>query len=374
MTPEGEERPIRVLFVSYTSESTGPTNSLQLLLEHLPSSVIPEVVLPGDGPLVADLGRRGIRVHRLDDLRRRQSWKLARIVRAGRFDLIYANTADGSARTALIAGKLSRTPVMCHLRGTGQPRDPRKLKYLRHVEAAIAVSGATAEAHRRFLVDRPCWVVHNGIPLAGQRSDGAAAHARLRELAGCADDVSIVVAVGNLSRRKNQIEIVQTMLALPEHHFHAVVFGRADREPSYTEALQQAIADAGLGSRFTLAGFTSDLPSLLPGASAFLHTASADPHPRAVLEAMLAGLPVVAYEVGGVGETVVDGVTGALASAGDTDGLARRLGLILDDPRSARRLGEAGRERVLREFSASSTAQQVASRIREVVRRVNGGS
>ena len=69
-----------------------------------------------------------------------------------------------------------------------------------------------------------------------------------------------------------------------------------------------------------------------------------------ILEAMAAGLPVVASAVGGIPEIVRDGETGLLVPPGDADALAAALGRLLDDDGLRRRLGAAGRERALDEF------------------------
>ena len=72
---------------------------------------------------------------------------------------------------------------------------------------------------------------------------------------------------------------------------------------------------------------------------------------------MLAGLPVVATEVGSIGEAVQDGATGYLVPAEDTDALASRLREVLADPELARRLGDAGRVRAREHFTSATMAR-----------------
>jgi glycosyltransferase involved in cell wall biosynthesis len=78
----------------------------------------------------------------------------------------------------------------------------------------------------------------------------------------------------------------------------------------------------------------------------------------AALEAMAAGRPVVATRTGGLDEIVINGLTGFLVKPGDKAGLARQTRLLLDDPALAARLGEAGRQRVLENFTAARMVQQ----------------
>jgi glycosyltransferase involved in cell wall biosynthesis len=77
-----------------------------------------------------------------------------------------------------------------------------------------------------------------------------------------------------------------------------------------------------------------------------------------ILEAMAAGLPVVATRVGGNPELVQDGRTGFLVPKEDERELARTIACLLDDPVSARKFGEAGRERIIREFSIRHLLKQ----------------
>jgi starch synthase len=69
--------------------------------------------------------------------------------------------------------------------------------------------------------------------------------------------------------------------------------------------------------------------------------------------------PVVAFRVGGIPETLTDGLTGVLVAPGDIDGLARAIMGILDDPAAASRMGSAGRERVLERFTGRAMAESV---------------
>ena len=95
----------------------------------------------------------------------------------------------------------------------------------------------------------------------------------------------------------------------------------------------------------------ADVAGLLSEAACFLLTSDYEGLPYTVLEAMAAGVPVVATRVGGVPEQVVDGETGFLFEPGDPSAAAAAVERILAAPDGAARLGDAGRERVRRKFS-----------------------
>jgi glycosyltransferase involved in cell wall biosynthesis len=87
------------------------------------------------------------------------------------------------------------------------------------------------------------------------------------------------------------------------------------------------------------------------------------------IEAMACGTPVVASRIGGLAEVVVDGVTGYLVAPGDVTALRGRLAELLDDPSLARRMGEAGRERAVAQFTWEACAQRCVAAYRELVSR-----
>jgi glycosyltransferase involved in cell wall biosynthesis len=106
-----------------------------------------------------------------------------------------------------------------------------------------------------------------------------------------------------------------------------------------------------LTDQVTLAGFRDDLPAILPCLDLLVHPALMEGLGIALLQAACAGLPIVAVNAGGMPEAVEDGVTGRLVAPADTAALADALRPLLADPALRRRMGEAGREKMRREFS-----------------------
>jgi glycosyltransferase involved in cell wall biosynthesis len=109
------------------------------------------------------------------------------------------------------------------------------------------------------------------------------------------------------------------------------------------------------------AGYRDDVPALLAGCDVFCLPSRMEGMPLVVLEAMAQGKPVVATAVGGTGELVVDGETGVLVPPDDVDALAGALARLLSDSELARRMGEAGRARVERDFSLAASTARVLS-------------
>ena len=106
------------------------------------------------------------------------------------------------------------------------------------------------------------------------------------------------------------------------------------------------------------------MPAFLADADLLVHVATREGMPNAVLEAMAAGRPVVAFDSGDVRRLVDDGVSGYVVPVGAVDQLDARLRLLLDDEAGRRRMGEAGRQKV-----ATLSSTELADRMLDAYRR-----
>jgi glycosyltransferase involved in cell wall biosynthesis len=125
-----------------------------------------------------------------------------------------------------------------------------------------------------------------------------------------------------------------------------------------------------------LLGFRRDVPALLAACDVFCLTSHREGVPVSILEAMAAGKPVVATDVGGVGELVVEsgtpdvaaaGETGLLAPAGDDRRLAAALAALLAAPARRAAMGAAGQARARAAFTLERAAAEIAAVYRELI-------
>lgn len=159
----------------------------------------------------------------------------------------------------------------------------------------------------------------------------------------------VLLSVARLVPDKDHDTLLKAFARLSPRHPEAQLWlvGNGPRRP----ILEQQVQNLGLSARVKFLPVQQDLRPLYQQADLFVLSSRAEALPNVILEAMAAGLPVVATRVGGVPEAVMPEATGLLVASGDDAGLAAALGRLLDDPEERRALGRQARQRVLDHFS-----------------------
>jgi glycosyltransferase involved in cell wall biosynthesis len=162
----------------------------------------------------------------------------------------------------------------------------------------------------------------------------------------------VLLAVARLTRQKGVDVAVRALASLPDDTVLVVLSEGPERR-----ALERLAQELGLERRVFLLGRVPDVAAWLRRGAVLVHPARWEGFGLAVLEAMLAGLPVVASNVSSLPELVLDGETGLLVPPDDPAALSRAVAQALERPE----LGEAGRERAHREFSVARMADRTAA-------------
>jgi glycosyltransferase involved in cell wall biosynthesis/uncharacterized membrane protein len=200
--------------------------------------------------------------------------------------------------------------------------------------SVICVSHATREqgVAARACKARRTVVIHNAVDTTSfvqrRQAEGPPRIISVARFAFPKDFATLIGALGTISA-----------------DYRATLVGEGPARPDIATALEMQ----GLEAKAELLGARGDVPYLLALSDIFVLSSRSEGHPISVLEAMAAGLPVVATDVGGVAESVVHRQTGLLVPAGDVRSLAAALEQLIEDAELRRRLGAAGRDRA-REF------------------------
>jgi teichuronic acid biosynthesis glycosyltransferase TuaC len=233
------------------------------------------------------------------------------------------------------------------------------MRLLRHTVRHADLVLTESDALRRVILDF-CPVAGNvhafykGIDLDDLRaeSDLAAARAEL----GLAADRTYMVSLGRMVKTKGVYEFYEAFRNLAGRwpRLAALWIGGGPEE----NALAALARRDGMADRFAVLGSVPRAKALrlLQAADLMAFASHAEGLPNAVMEAMAAGLPIVATDVGGDREVIVDGVTGLLVPPQNVDTLVAGVERILQNPAEARRMGQRGRHLILDHFDVTRNA------------------
>ncbi|HYO77287.1 MAG TPA: glycosyltransferase family 4 protein [Thermoanaerobaculia bacterium] len=229
----------------------------------------------------------------------------------------------------------------------------------------ITVSEALRQTYlaKRDLAPEKVTVVHNGIELERFRRDRAATRARLEREFDIPAGKPILVTVSVLRPAKG----IEFLLEAAKRVDNAVFLILGDGNKR--EEWQALAAQQGIGDRVRWAGYRTDVDTILAGCDALVHPSLDDAFPTVLLEAMAAGLPVVATRVGGIPEIVNDGATGILVPPADAEALASGIGELLSDRERMRRMGALATDSAITRFSTAAWVSRLTAVYDEVLRR-----
>ncbi|MFQ5625847.1 MAG: glycosyltransferase family 4 protein [Methyloligellaceae bacterium] len=188
--------------------------------------------------------------------------------------------------------------------------------------------------------------IGNGVDAKRFHASGnKAERKRVREGVGTPVDRVAIMTLGRLVVEKGFPELIEAM-----RHIDAdlwVVGERLDSDhaPGIEHVLNLARSDKALKHRVHFLGYRNDIPDLLRAADIFVSASHREGMPRSIIEAMMCGLPVVATNIRGSREEVVDGETGLLVAVKSPEALGRALSTLVDRPATRRQFGAAGRKR-----------------------------
>jgi glycosyltransferase involved in cell wall biosynthesis len=339
------------------------------------------IALPGEG-LAAERARAlGLTVFGELELRKvkhavsllRDARKLRGIFGRYRPDLVHSHGSQDTW-TVVLANRFAGGPRLPHLltrHNTKRVKDSRINRYLLgHVlDRLIVVSGGVLERYEPFvrkgLLDPArVPVIHSSIRF--EAFEGPRDGARVRREAGVPQGAEVLGTVGRLVRDKGQEYLIDAVaeLAQARPRLHLLLAGEGDAEPD----LRRRAVERRVESRVHFLGFRRDVPDVIEAFDLLaLPSVDCDASSGVLKEAMACRRAVVATEVGGAREIVVEGETGLIVPPRDSAALARAVAELLDDPERRRSMGERGEERVRREFSRERLVEKTLAVYREVL-------
>ena len=256
-----------------------------------------------------------------------------------------------------LAARLAQVPVkIASKRETGGMRSEMQKKIERQAFKRADAVVVNAQAVKNYLKnsaidDEKITIIYNGLNLTRLEPKIK------NRLINCnnldlpkAENIKFITLVANLRHTvKNHPMLLRTakkvLQKFPETHF--VLAGEGDLK----ESLQNLAIDFEISQNIHFIGRCTQIPELLSISFAGVLTSVAEGFSNSILEYMAASLPVVATNVGGAGEAVVEGETGYLVESDDDEAMANRLIELLQNTEKARKMGEKGRTIIKEKFS-----------------------
>jgi len=352
--------PAPILYLITELSIGGAQTALRCLLKGLDRDRFSPTVAclyNGDGAVAQEIRATGVQVfdarmrHKVDLIALLRLYRWIRRIRPAiiHTSLFHANLSGR------ILGRLAGVPgVVCSERTMAMESEWRyRLNRwtIGLVDCVTAVSANVRDfciSHIGLPADKLV-VIYNGVELPAAP---LASTIEVRAELGLPPGGPVIGAVSRLDPVKGVSVLIEAFAQVDEVYL-AVIGGGPERA-----SLASLAGSLGVANHIRWTGHRRDVSRCLPAFDLFVQPSLHEGLPNAVLEAMVAGLPVVATAVGGTPEVVVDGVTGLLVPPRDPDALAEAIACLLRDPDLRCKMGQMGRERVAQSFTVERMVEQ----------------
>ena len=376
---------MQILFYNHTGKVSGAERVLLMILAGLDRSRFNSVVLcPTDGPLAEMIDAAGVRRLGIKPLQARFTlrpdrlikyvasflsllWAARSAVTAEAPDLVHANSIRaGLLMSAATVGL--RIPIVWHVHDL-LPRHPVSSAVRFYACASrrtrmVAVSQAVADRFQGKLTrgfrDR-IEVIHNAVDTDRFFPDAARRRQFRAELN--ADSARLIGIIGQLTPRKGQLELIQAFneLAREFSDIQLLIIGEAlfDHDRAYVALMMDQARSGGCTDRIHFLGSREDVPEIVRALDVLVVNSQAEPFGLTVIEGMAAGTAVLATAVDGIKEIMRDNESGRLLRSLNLKALRDSLRELLSDAALRQRLGEQGRQDVVRRFASDRFLKEI---------------
>lgn len=299
-------------------------------------------------------------------------YRLARLICRERIDLLHAHQYTPFFYSMMARFVAKKAPVLFTEHGRHFPDYPRRKRMLVNRlllgrrDRVVGVGQAVRQAliANEGIPARRVSVIYNGID-ARAFSNNAGERASVRQKMGVGPNDFLIVQVARLDYLKDHATAIRALARVKAKNAatRLVLIGEGPER----DKIEAEMHRLDLAEHVRFLGLRQDVARCLSAADLFLLTSISEGIPLTVIEAMSAGLPVVATRVGGVPEVVEEGRTGMLADAGDDADLADCILRLAGDVDRRRSMGERGAERARRLFSQSRMHADYSELYREML-------
>ncbi len=311
--------------------------------------------LRAKGIIVKDLGMTHF--WRVDAL-----WRLYRLIKQQKVQILHASLFHASI-AARIIGKMARVPIIISWRHNifhgsyGREVISKLTSFLDDAVTAVSLEAKNAEIKSSRLNKDKIQVIYNGVSTEKFCLNEYRNFKKLKHEIGIKDYELNIGYIGRINPVKSIDTLLEAFMILSKSEnkdMSLLIVGEGETR----NKLKNLSISLGIMQEVYFLGSRNDVPQILSTLDIFVLPSKSEGMPMVILEAMAAGLPVVATNVGGTPEVVIDGETGFLVPPGDPQALADVIKKLMDDPELRRKFGKAGRERVEKHFTIEETVRK----------------
>ncbi len=371
----------KILYVSGTACIGGGEVSLISLLKGLNKRLFhPIVILPSAGPLESELKKLGIETRYcpvIEFSKRRIVFfvidllKLAALIDRESIDLVHANSIYTS-ELSWFAASSRGVPCICHVRDLAPVLGAGKIRSFtfRKMSRVIAISEAVKSdlIQKLKIPEKKIIRIYNGVDTE-EFNPGISGEDFRREFN--LNFSKLVGMAGRFSPEKGQEFFLRTAAEIIKEYkdVHFIVIGGADLgSRTFKQAMMRLSDDLGLQNRIIFTGFRDDFPRVMAALDIAVVPSAAEPFGRVIIEAMAAGVPVVATNSGAAPE-IISKEAGMLVEPNNVEELKKAIIKLLSDVRQSKHMGEEGRKLILEKFDVRRHVSAMEELYHEILSR-----
>ena len=352
---------------SFSGMMGGGQWSLYYLIKHLNKEIFHPIVLcPDEGELAdkmrsADADMIFMDTGRISHLNPFVIKKLISIIKDRSIALIHT---DSTTETfyAGISAKILSIPLIWHIRASEDEWFLDRILSLFSTKL-ILVADALSLRFKWLKKTNKMAVVYNGVDI--EEFDRFSQSFSLRKEFNIDKDVVVIGCIGRIEERKGQKYLIDAMKDID--NVKLILAGSG--EDRYIKWIKELCEELKISDRVIFIGYRKDISAFLKEIDILVFPTLTEAFSRVILEAMTAGKPVIATDVGGNREAVVDGVTGYIVPTKDLVALANKINELVKDKEKRIKMGSAGRKRVEELFTIEKYVRAVEQIYKEILER-----
>lgn len=352
---------INILYFEPSSGASGSANALAGIINNLNrDKFTPIVIINNYGPKIAKI--KNAKIAKLGEIRNKtkssvinlflfifilfsktiQTWK---IIHKKSVSLVHINTNITSGIPAILAAKLSNIPCICHIRETRKLIKREKI-FAKLVDKFIVLNNDAYEIYKQDIPPERIKVIYDGVDLDEFNETGKNSFKNEFQL----DSLPLIGTAGRIIEGKGQKEFIAAaeIVLKQSSKLRFIVTGDGiGSNGKYYQDAQNLVKKANLTENIIFTGWRKDIKNMLSALDIFVFTSTSFPEglPNIILEAMALNKAVIATNIPGPRDILVDGKTGFLIPPGNINAMAEKIIYLLDNPDIAKKIGVAGRKR-----------------------------